>query len=526
MTAANPTTAEVAQTVGRHIGMARAAMNNGDAAGQQNHAEAALNALKNVELNYENLDWRQLAEGDAQLLLGNFAGAEKAYRQAMVAAPQQSGGYQRLAELLQQTGRNDDLVKHVDICLQKFPDEAVFLKMQAVGAAANENYDIAIPALAKAFAANTLDHEVADALGSCLQNINHYDEAVLYHAHALELQPANAPYALRYGLAFMGVGEHEAAMELFRHAVNLSPNFIDAYAYLGYELQNLGQPEEAREIFKQGLERDPDHANLNFFYGRLMQELGESAAAIKHFDTTVAAKGPEAETAEFLSASIKGDNPEKAPEKFIRGLFDYYAPSFETSLLGSLQYRAPAVLHELLNRPAVTAVHDITKGKQRILDLGCGTGLMGVALKNYAEKLVGVDLSHNMLIRANEKGIYHETRRQDITAYVNEMPQGAFDVVVAADVFIYVGNLQPAFLALSNKLSSGSLVAFCCEKLPEEGDSQNYRLQSTVRYAHKDSYIRKLAADHGFEILTTDESPVRQQASQPVDGLHYVLAKK
>ncbi|HCM83166.1 MAG TPA: hypothetical protein DIS76_01195, partial [Rhodospirillaceae bacterium] len=376
MTQAAPTTAEVAATVGRQIGLARAAKNNGDEGGQKNHAEAALNTLKTVELNYENLDWRQLAEGDAQFLLGNLPAAEKAYRQAMVAAPQQSGGYQRLAELLYETNRSEDLNKHVNLCLQKFPDETYFLKMQAVGAAANQNYDVAIPALAKAFSANNADHEIADALGTCLQNINHYDEAVLYHAHALELQPTNAAYAVRYGLAFVGVGEQEAAIELFRHAINLSPNFSDAYAYLGYALQNQGLDDEAHEIFKQGIERDPDHPNLNFFYGRFMQAKGEPEAALKHFGTAVDAKGPEAETAEFLSASITGDNPEKAPEKFIRGLFDFYAPNFESSLISNLQYRSPGVLHDMLLRPAVAAVRDVTKNKQNILDLGCGTGLM------------------------------------------------------------------------------------------------------------------------------------------------------
>lgn len=521
------TTAEVAKTVGRQIGLARSAKNKGDANAQKTHAEAALEALKKVELNYENLDWRQLAEGDAQLLIGDHAAAEKAYRQAMVAAPQQSGGYQRLAELLHELGRKDDLQKHMDLCLTKFPDHTAFMKIQAVTAAANEDYSTAIPMLAKAYAADNDDHVVADALGSCLQNMNHYDEAVLYHARALELQPMNAAYAVRYGLAFVGAGEHEGAAELFRHAINISPNFIDAYAYLGYELQNLNQVDEARKTFEEGLARDPSHPNLNFFYGRLMQQTNDKDAAIKHFDTAAAAKGPEAETAEFLSTALKGGNPEKAPEKFIRGLFDYYAPNFDASLLQGLQYRAPAVLMELLLRPAVKAVRDITKNAQRVLDLGCGTGLMGMAIKPHAEKLVGVDLSHNMLIRANEKNIYDQTRRSDIVAFIGEISKGEFDLVLAADVFIYVGNLQPVFSGLSGKLDSGSLLAFCCEKLPEDANSnQGFQLQSTVRYAHKDSYVKKLAADFGFDVLTTDDSPVRQNAGQPLDGLYYVLAKK
>jgi len=114
-------TANIASDVGRQIGLARASHNDGDEAGAKNHAQAALDILKNVPLNYENLDWRQLAEGDAQWLIGNMAGAEKAFRQAMVAAPQQPGGYQRLFELLTVIGRKEDAQKHLDLCLKKFP---------------------------------------------------------------------------------------------------------------------------------------------------------------------------------------------------------------------------------------------------------------------------------------------------------------------------------------------------------------------------------------------------------------------
>lgn len=520
------TSQNVAADIGRQIGLARAAKNNGDEGGARNHAEAALQSLKNVELNYENLDWRQLAEGDAHFLLGDLAAAEKAYRQAMVAAPQQSGGYQRLAELLNAMGRKEDLEKHMDICNKKFPSEQYYAKMQGINAAANKDFDTAIPLLAKAFAANDSDHEVADAMGSCLQNISHYDEAVLYHARALELNPTNADYAVRYGLAFAGSGEGEAAEQLFSFAIDLNPNCIDAYAYLGYVQQNQGRLDEARKTFETALERAPDHPNLNFVMGRLMQETGDKDAALKHYQVTQDKQGMEAPVAEFLSASIKGENPEAPPEQFVRGLFDFFAPKFETSLLNDLRYRSPAVLRDLLLKPEVRKVRDITSAHQRILDLGCGTGLMGVVIKEYAAKLAGVDLSHNMLIRANEKGIYDQTRRQDITAYVNEMPNDAFDLIVAADVLIYIGNLQPIFTALSQKMKPGSLLAFSCEKLPEDGAEQGYKLQSHVRYAQKDSYVRKLASDYGFEVLAMDESAIRQQAGKPVDGFHYVLAKK
>lgn len=521
-------TQEVAATVGRHIGMARAAKNNGDTAGTQNHAQAALDALKSVELNYENLDWRQLAEGDAQLLIGNLPGAEKAYRQAMVAAPQQPGGYRRLAELFQETGRTDDLKKHIELCLKKFPADPFFLKFYAVQAASNQNYDEAIPALAKAFAANNEDHETADALGVCLQNINHYNEAILYHAHALGLQPTNPAYAVRYGLAFAGIGEHEAAIELFRLAINLAPDFYDAYAHLGYELQRAGQTDAALEVYQQGLERAPDNPTLNFNYGRLLQETGKETDAIKHYDMTISSSSDskEAETASFLRASLSNQTPETAPHDFVKSLFDFYAPNFEDSLVNNLQYRAPGVLRDLLLQDRVASVRNLKNAKLRVLDLGCGTGLMGVVIKPYAESMIGVDLSANMLARATEKGVYDDTRRQDIESYLAEMPSGGFELVLAADVFIYVGALEKVFAELGKKLSAKSLFAFATETLPESAPEASYALRNTVRYAHKDSYIAALAQKNGFELLTKENSPLRTSAGAPVDGSYFVLGKK
>jgi predicted TPR repeat methyltransferase len=518
-----------AAEIGRQIGLARAAQRDGDEAGTKNFAEAALSALKNVELNYENLDWRQLAEGDTHWLLGNMAGAEKAFRQAMVAAPQQNGGYRRLAELFQAMGRTEDLNKHLDLCLKRFPKEALFLKISAVQAAANQNYDVAIPALAKAFAADPQDAETADALGSCLQNINHFNEAVLYHHRAMELEPKNAGYVIRFGLAMANTtGGEEAAMELFRMALNLNPNLFDAYAFLGREYARVGRTEDARAVFQAGLALAPDNAVLNFFYGQFLQSAGQPKEAAAALDKSIAASEDEnmKPAAQFIRAAAMGETPERAPNEFVRNIFDYFSANFEKALKENPQYRSPGTLLALLEQPAVTAVRDIKKQKSRVLDLGCGTGLMGVAIKPYSDALVGVDLSISMLQRANEKGIYSLTRCQDIQSYLDEMPAGSSDLVTAADVFSYIGKLNDIFTAFAQKLSAGALVAFGCEALPESVQGPGYALRDTVRYAHKDSYIRDLAAANGFNILAHQASPIRQFTGEPVDGLFYVLAKK
>ena len=521
----------MAAEIGRQIGFARTAASHGDTENARHHAEAALANLKNVELNYENLDWRQLAEGDAQWLLGNTAAAEKAYRQAMVAAPSQNGGYQRLAELLQTLGRMEDFAKHLELCAKRFPKDPLFLKMLAVHEAANQNYDAAIPALSRAYSANPNDAETADALGICLQNINQFNEAVLYHNRAVELEPDNAAYVLRFGLAMAGTeGGGEAAMELYRMAIHINPSLYDAYAFLAREMQRMGQTESARTIYQEALVRDPGNALVNFYYGQFLQEAGQGQEAIAHYDKTIGAPdAPAAEikSARFLRAAALGETPERPPEEFVKIMFNYFAPGFEAAITSNPQYRSPGMLQELLCRPEVTAVRDIKTQSPRVLDLGCGTGLMGMVMKPYAAALMGVDLSQSMLQRANEKEIYAVTRCMDIAAYVrDEMPKGGFDLITAADVLIYLGQLDGIFAGLAEKSEPKTLFAFGCEKLPEETPGPGYALRSTVRYAHKDSYIRALAAQNGFDVLAHADAPLSQCADKTVDGLFYVLAKK
>ena len=79
-----------------------------------------------------------------------------------------------------------------------------------------------------------------------------------------------------------------------------------------------------------------------------------------------------------------------------------------------------------------------------ILDLGCGTGGAGAWLKDYARSLVGVDLSDNMVELARKKMLYQELHVQPLNAYLQTCTK-TFDLVVAADVFSYVGQLEETF---------------------------------------------------------------------------------
>lgn len=91
--------------------------------------------------------------------------------------------------------------------------------------------------------------------------------------------------------------------------------------------------------------------------------------------------------------------------------------------------------------------------KLDILDLGCGTGLAGAWLKDYARTLVGVDISDKMVSIAKKKGLYEELHVNSIQNFLNKLDGNKnFDLVVAADVLSYIGDLSDVIPQVSAEI--------------------------------------------------------------------------
>jgi predicted TPR repeat methyltransferase len=158
----------------------------------------------------------------------------------------------------------------------------------------------------------------------------------------------------------------------------------------------------------------------------------------------------------------------------------------------------------------------------RIEDLGCGTGLSGIALKPWAARLAGVDLSGQMLARARERGIYDSLDEAEIAAHLDARPEGACDLAAAMDVFVYLGDLDPVFRAVTRSLAPGGMFAFSVERLEGEGD---FHLAPSGRYAHSAAYLRARAAAHGLAEWKIGEAVIRKEAGQDVTGLLAAFTK-
>lgn len=206
--------------------------------------------------------------------------------------------------------------------------------------------------------------------------------------------------------------------------------------------------------------------------------------------------------------SLRGVTPERPPENYVREVFDNYSDHFEEQLVEHLQYDAPAQLRRLLNEQSGVAT-TFSHG----LDLGCGTGLSGEAFADRVDILDGIDISEAMLSHARNKQIYRQLFHGSLTEVLRTR-QDNYDLVLAADVFVYLGDLAELFRLVRKRMVAHGVFCFSTET----GTTGEYALQPTGRFCHCRSYIRDIAADTGFRLRDRQQVPLRRENESWIHG--------
>ncbi|MCW9003295.1 MAG: methyltransferase domain-containing protein, partial [Rhodospirillales bacterium] len=277
-------------------------------------------------------------------------------------------------------------------------------------------------------------------------------------------------------------------------------------------LRNRGDLAAAADLYAEALSLAPDWAEAHFALAEMLEATGRIEDACAHFRDYLRQADADTMGAEVRLALLGVTaRPETLPEPYVRALFDEYAPRFEQSLLGGLGYRAPWQM-----RTAVEAVRPAPSTGERILDLGCGTGLGGEAFRDRAAWMVGVDLSPGMLREARAKNLYNELREANVESET-AFPDMPFDLVVAADVLVYLGDLSLLFKHVTAALAPGGLFAFSVQAgtEPEPG----FTLGVECRYAHHETYLHRTAAGAGMDMLTLYPAVCRREAGLDVPSL-------
>ncbi|MGD8931989.1 MAG: methyltransferase domain-containing protein [Chromatiales bacterium] len=289
-------------------------------------------------------------------------------------------------------------------------------------------------------------------------------------------------------------------------------------------LNPLGNRAAAELAYRELLAAWPEHVDGLEGMAFLLQLQGRSAEAAPYRERLlrqrVRAVGvdelhQDEATAYLLAGEGREAQPRQAPQAYIRSLFDGYANNFDAHLLQQLHYQVPEQLYNSLD-----GILDLEAISLDILDLGCGTGLAGRVFRKLAKRLDGLDLSAAMLLKAANRGIYDRLEQGEITERLSHMEQ-RYDLVIAADVMVYIGDLKPVLRAVYRVLRGGGYSVFSVEA----GKAAGYRLRSTGRYQHHSSYVAEVAQSAGLETLCCRQVVLREQEGQPVRGSVFVLQR-
>jgi len=488
-----------------------------------------------------------LQKAAAHLQAGNLAGAEALAQQILDFNPHFAEALHLLGLAAGQRGDYDRASQFISTAIKDNPQNPIYYCSLALALRKGGQLEKALAAYEQAIQVKPDYAEAHYNRGSVLRDLGRLEAAVAAYRQTIQLQPNIAQVHVDLGYALMELGRPRMALSAYEQAIKLKPDYAEAHYNRGVILAGLGRPkmalaayeqaikhkpdyaeaqnnlgtilkemgrfEEAREAYERTIEFRPDVADIYHNYGVVLRELGRTEEAIEALRTALSLN-PELENARYMLAAWgKEQAPKQSPRKYVTELFDVYAENFDHHLTEKLMYNTPQILYQTVTR------HIEKAQKLDILDLGCGTGLSGEPYAEVCNRLVGVDLSPQMLAKARKRNIYTELLEMDVNEAMEHIDH-TFDLVLAADVFIYVGSLEKVFSLVAERLNPRGLFAFSTET---NESSEDYRLRQSGRYAHATFYIQQLADTYGFEELEHSQVILRHENEKPLAGTEFLL---
>ena len=332
------------------------------------------------------------------------------------------------------------------------------------------------------------------------------EEAVLRCERLSAAGRAGTLTRIAHGRVLLALGRVQEAVNVLREAGHLSPNTPELLLAYGEALAAAGALPAAIGEFQRAARLAPQDERAHLAMAQLWLEAGEADKALEALDAACALGDVPDDIADDIRQRAAGiATGTRADAGYVKHLFNQFAADYDTRMQGRLGYAAPSILRQLAGM--------LTSPGERfdLLDLGCGTGLSGIAFQDLARSLSGVDLSPRMLEKARATGAYTLLAEGD----VEHLPpgfEGPYGIILAADVLVYLGDLEALFATVRSRIAPDGLWLFTTER----GDAVDFELGPKRRYRHSEAYLRGLAERHGFDVSSLVECVCRFEAGTPV----------
>ncbi|WP_373070732.1 methyltransferase [Sulfurimonas sp.] len=307
--------------------------------------------------------------------------------------------------------------------------------------------------------------------------------------------------------------DYKNALLYLKKAVKLNDKCYICYHNIANIYDKLNKFELSLFYLQKAIKINPDFSDALFSMAQCYRKMKNENKMLEYLNKTLE-KTPEHPGANHLLASTNKETSSQYSSEYAEDLFDRYADHFENHLVNSLQYKVPSIIKEKLQ--SLNPPKD-----SKILDLGCGTGLLGKAIIDMFPNIVGVDISTNMIKETRKKDIYTTLYIDDIHDFLLENVK-EFDLILAADVFIYIGDLQVVFSSVRKCLNDNGYFIFTIE-LSTEVNTSDHKLAKSGRFSHTMEYIESLCKEVGFDVLDKEEIILRQENQIGQKGAVFTL---
>tara|TARA_B110001450_G_scaffold203396_1_gene192866 strand:- start:842 stop:2353 length:1512 start_codon:yes stop_codon:yes gene_type:complete len=438
--------------------------------------ESLIASQKSVELNIHDAEaHNNLA--NTLLALGKIKDSEISYRKAISLKPDYAKAHSNLGVILQEIGR----LKEAEACHKK----AIILKTDYAEAHYN--------------------------LGVTLKELGKLEETEECYRQAITLKPDYVEAHNNLGVLLEELERLDEAEASYRKTIMINPNFAEAHSNLGVILNKRGLLEKAELSYRKAIILKPDFANVHYNLGGLLIKLNKLEEAKVCLEKAMELK-PNYSEAKHIFAALTGETTNSAPREYIENLFNNYAINFDHSLVDKLEYKAPKKITEI-----ILAKHQNIK-LGSVLDLGCGTGLLGDEIRKYCSKLEGIDLSKAMLEKAKTKNKYEKLKNIDIVEYLSTEDLN-FNCFISTDVFVYIGELSEIFHLIKSRNKIKGKFIFSTEHTNKEG----FILKKSGKYSHSKEYIESLCEKFDYKLSHFEKINLRKDKDKFIIGGLYFL---
>lgn len=354
-------------------------------------------------------------------------------------------------------------------------------------------------------------------LALLLTRQNQFDEAMSLARQAVKAAPKEPMVLARAVAIAEQAGQAEALLSWAHTMLELQPEHQGVRLALASQLVEQKEYDQARQHFMRLLEFNPEMLKAHLGIISCALQLNDFPEAIRYADAALN-RWPDDESIQHGHALAHGKTPPSQPATVVTSLFDGYAESFDRHLISHLKYRIPEMI--------ANALLDIHPDRRfNLLDLGCGTGLVGVYLGRINGHMIGVDLSEKMIDEAIKHNLYSRFHQVNLIDALRETPSNLYEVITCADVLVYVGDLGQVLPNALRVLKPSGHFIFSCEAAANDEADLVLRSPSN-RYAHKASAVERQCREVGFDdVQITHLETLRMEGGKPLPGF-LVVARK